>query len=211
MIWNIPLLESSDGTHSAPATVPVPTAVAPGGLYHFLRHTSVESSGGLVFDVDRLWSLDAPCAQPGVYYNVVVYLLFVREQSMDSCISEMTRPRFAVDAAVYASRPSGTESSETGETCSMAFLFTHLSPLVGPMTYRQVERAVEHYFGWCSKSSTEKMPMSWKKNVYRMTIELVPSDQATDWVKAREKAFEQSSLAFATETRGFKCRPPCPE
>ncbi|XP_044724219.1 uncharacterized protein HRG_02115 [Hirsutella rhossiliensis] len=123
-----------------------PMKLAASGIYGYLRSRACDSEENPVFDVDRLWSVDALCIKAGSPCMVVVYFLHDTAEHMDSCWKQL-EASLAVDADVYRFAP----GDAGGAGHSAAFLFSHLSPLVGPMTYREVQLAVEHYLGWCSK------------------------------------------------------------
>lgn len=171
------------------------------GLYAHLRSRACESGEHPVFDLSRFWSSDATCIEAGSLHIVVVYLLFEDANYMSDCLQRL-ESSLAVDADVYRFTP----GNEHAGGHSVALLFSHIAPLLGPMTYGEVQRAVEHYLGWCSNTGKRSVP--WK-DAQRVTVELVPHTERVEWFKAREKAFsDRSDKGFGLGT-GFLCKTPC--
>lgn len=178
-----------------------PMGLASSGIYGYLRSRACDPGESLVFDVGRLWSVDAPCIKAGSPRMVVVYFLHDSAEHMDSCWEQL-EASLAIDADVFRFVP----SDAGGASYSAAFLFSHLSPLVGPMTYREVQLAVEHYLGWCSK--LDRNTPRWK-SAERMTVELVPPSKRIVWFKAREKGLSDRVDRDFSVGWGFPCTPPC--
>lgn len=171
------------------------------GLYAYLRSRASQSPENPVFDLGRFWSCDATCLEAGSRCAVVVYFLFESAGHMSQCWESLERS-LAVDADVYHFSP--------GDDCmggyAVALLFSHLAPLIGPMTYGKVEQAVQHYLGWCSKLDSN-YPL-WK-DAERVTVELLPRTQKMEWYKARERAFSDPEDKRFCAGSGFHCRTPC--
>lgn len=174
---------------------------AANGLYGYLRSRAVHSTENPVFDLDRFWCKDALCIEAGSRFNVAVYFLFDCAEHTDEC-QEHLGSVLAVDADVFRFTP----SDERPSGHSVAILFSHLSPLMGPMTFREVEQAVKHYLGWCSKLDCNEP--CWKSAV-RVTIELVPQFERVEWFKTREKGFSDSEMQGFCVGLGFPCTTPC--
>lgn len=176
-------------------------SLAGNGLFAYLRSRASESDENRAFDLGSFWSNDATCLETGSRCVVVFYLLFEGAEHMSSCLKQLERS-LAVDADVYDFTPS--DGGVAGH--SAALLFSHLAPLVGPMTYGDVQRAVEHYLGWCSHSANS-IPR-WK-DAQRATVELVPRTERMDWFRAREKAFSVRRGKSFWAGSGFPCKTPC--
>ncbi|KJZ68088.1 hypothetical protein HIM_12522 [Hirsutella minnesotensis 3608] len=171
------------------------------GLYGYLRSRAGDFGEHPVFDMDRIWSMDAVCIKAKSPCMVAVYFLHDGVEHMDSCWQQL-EASLAVDADIYRFTP-----GDPGRTdCSAAFLFSHLSPLVGSMTYREVQLAVEHYLGWCSK--LDRNIPRWK-SAERITVELIHPSKRTAWFKSREKAFSDRVDKGFGVGWGFPCIPPC--
>lgn len=192
---------SSSGTGSEVLSA----SVSPDGLYAYLRRCALESGDMSVFDVGRFWPSDYLCAQPGTLYTVAVYLQFQHE-SVLRVFLEQLKSTLAIDAKVY--RWTGKDwpdsAPEDSRNCSMALLFSCLSPLVGPMTCKEVLRAVEHYAGWCRKSEGSARPWSTE----RVTIELIPRSETKQWFGRRVEAFRMCGGEDCLGS-GFPCSTSC--
>ncbi|KAM4061088.1 hypothetical protein HRG_012984 [Hirsutella rhossiliensis] len=62
-------------TSRQPLRVHRPMRLASSGLYGYLRSRACESGENLIFDVDRLWSVDPPCIKAENPFMLVVYFL----------------------------------------------------------------------------------------------------------------------------------------
>ncbi|PON14226.1 hypothetical protein C2W62_30190 [Candidatus Entotheonella serta] len=176
------------------------TSVEDDNLYTLLLQRAYESSGRLFFDLRRLWPLSAGCAEAAKAYHVVVYFLFDNVEDMNRSCGQL-ETNLAVDAEVHATFP-----REDGRLGTLAFLFTSSSPLVGPMTYGEVQRAVEHYLGWCD--SPQNTVPAWTR-ARRVTVELVPREEVQEWVDARRRLFLGSANTGVWRGFNFHCVMPC--
>lgn len=154
------------------------------------------AAGTIVFDPDRFWCKDAPCLEAGERVHPVVTLACVGVISLNECWD-----RLQWDASVEA------DAYVSDSHFTVELWFRSIAPLIGPMTYREVECAVEHYLGWCSASGSS-MP-AWKTKVAHKTIALV----RPQWFElARRQSLSKIRPCVkqvVRATRGFRCRTPC--
>lgn len=182
--------------------IPDETDVVTGGaLYTRLLEGAHESGDSLVMDLRRFWSVNAICAEAGTIYQVVVYLLFDSVDAMDAA-SDRLQGSLAVDAIVYHFRTATLYLDEG----SIALLFSSFSPLVGPMTYGEVQRAVEHYLGWCDKPRNSVPPWT---GAMRVKVELVPRPAMREWCDNREQVLSGCDAKGLWQGCNFHCVPPC--
>lgn len=189
--------DSKVGSVSPPGAY---TCVKDDNLYTLLLQRAYESSDRLFFDMRRFWPLNATCAEAGTTHHVVVYFLFESAEDMDRSCQQL-KTSLAVDAEVH-----GTFPREDGQLGTLALLFTSSSPLVGPMTYGEVQRAVQHYLGWC-ESPSNAVP-AWT-GACRVTVELVPRSEAKAWVDARRRLLLGSTNVGVWRGFNFHCVMPC--
>lgn len=180
------------------------TGIAECDLDGRLLGRAYDSGGKCVFDLTRFWSVSSPCAETATIYHLVVYFLFDSVEQMDRS-SEQLKNSLAIDAEVYHSHPVRSAVSGRKEG-SIALLFSSSSPLVGPMTYGEVQLAAEHYLGWCRKAQ-DSAPI-WA-NAGRVTMELVPRSAVKEWVGKREQLFNVCDAKGIWQGCSFHCAPPC--
>ncbi|OAQ62503.1 hypothetical protein VFPBJ_11440 [Purpureocillium lilacinum] len=186
---------------------PHPGAIG-AGLYNCLLSLANAGDRECVFDLRRFYSVDAVCAKAGQAYHVAVHFLFSDGEVREAVLGEF-RHCLAVDAAVYQPDHWITPPTEKPDRKVMApitFLFTSMCPLVGPMTYGEVQRAVEHYFGWCDQPRKSR-PM-WTV-AERVTVELVPRLEVDAWLAFRKKVLDGCDSQELWRGSGFECRLPC--
>ncbi|KAL3952798.1 hypothetical protein VFPFJ_11755 [Purpureocillium lilacinum] len=191
------------GLFYIPTTAEV--GVAGAGLYNKLVEQAYRSNETHIFDLGRFWSVNAICAEPGAMYHLAVHFLFSCREILEKVAWEDLKDTLAVDAKVYRSPP-GDINVAGGEMASMTLLFSSSSPLVGPMTYGEVQRAVEHYLGWCDRAGNADPP--WK-SAWRITAELVPRSEVKDWLVRRQDALEHCDVRILWRGTDFDCLLPC--
>lgn len=183
-----------------------PTTFAEGGFYAYLRSRVRDSvTGNKVFDYGRFWSRDLCCIDAGGVVNVVVYFLFEDDNELSRCWEQL-ESKLAIDANVYYDARRESPDGSTFNGACLALIFSGLSPLAGPMTYAEVERAVEHYLGWCS--GLPESSGRWRK-ADRVTIELVPTSDLESWTTARVDGLECVSAKGLFPGHGFGCERAC--
>ncbi|OAQ57340.1 hypothetical protein VFPBJ_11760 [Purpureocillium lilacinum] len=177
-----------------------PTTFESGGLYGALRSRALADGNSIAFDLGRVWTKDVSCIEPGSSFNVVVYLLFEFETEVYKSWGHL-RQDLAIDANLHRGKRLGI-AGEGSAGGSIAVHFSSFSPLVGPMTYREVEQAVKHYLGWCPNLA--ECPPRWRR-AERLTVELVPQSAMSEWVKARGGIFSLAIDEGMFPGHGFPC------
>lgn len=178
--------------------------ITKGRLASYLLCRSPVGGTTPVFDVDRWWCRDAVCAREGTLYQVVVYLTF-SDEGMLECQWEQMKNLLAVGAEVYHSHSRVALQGEKQEH-AMLLLFDYRCPLVGPMSYAEVQYAVQHYLGFCPKLRNDVLP--WKVGQHA-TVELVPQAEASTWWGSRQEMLLGCENKGTWPGVGFHCNTPC--
>ncbi|OAQ57274.1 hypothetical protein VFPBJ_11771 [Purpureocillium lilacinum] len=168
-------------------------------LYSFLRTRILRSDRVPAFTLGQFWAMDSLCIGAGTPYIVVVYLVFDRVEDRNAGWGHL-EASLSVDAVVHFAALSEGLSYIT-------LFFSALSPLVGPMTYAEVQRAVEHYLGWCSNQTAEK-PL-WSRDLRFITVELVEQSTWSNWLEQRQSAIRACETKGLRLGLGISCEVPC--
>lgn len=171
-------------------------------LFSWSRRRLLEPGRVPIFTLGQFWPVDTLCIEAEALYRVVVYVVFEAVEDMHVCWKQL-QSGLAVNATTYHSKPEG---GGDGRFC-IALLFSVASPLVGPMSYAEVQRAAEHYLGWCSSQDGEN-PW-WNPRRQSVTVELVERSAVKEWISQRQCALEGTGETISCRGLGFRCRTPC--
>ncbi len=168
-------------------------------IYNCLRTRIHKTNRVPAFTMGQVWAKDKLCVEAAASYHVAVYLPFRGVEDMTACWGPL-RKSLAVNATAHRLIPA------TGGA-SIILLFSALSPLVGPMTYGEVERAVQHYLGWCSNRTGDNPP--WGPTPRFVTVELVEQSTLREWLEQRRSAISACERTGFVEGSGLRCKTPC--
>lgn len=170
-------------------------------LYSCLRTRILRNDRVPTFTMGQIWALDSLCVEATASYDVVVYLFYGSVENMNAGW-ERVRDSLAVNATAHYAGP-GSDGN-----LYIALLFTMVSPLVGPMTFAEAQRAVQHYLGWCSNQAGDK-PLGSSFGSDFITVELVEQSDLREWLDCRESAIAACQKKEFFLGSGMRCPMPC--
>lgn len=169
-------------------------------LFNCLRTRILRINRVPAFTMGQVWAMDRLCVEETASYHVVVYLFFEAVEDINAGW-ERLRASLAVNATAYHASP------DDGNPY-IVLLFNAVSPLVGPMTFGEAQRAVQHYLGCCSTRVGDNLFGSSPEPEY-ITVELVEQSSLHKWLDQRHSAISATVKKGFVLGSGFRCKTPC--